>query len=191
MRVYLFDLDVAHYRSLFVEIGGVEKHQAFDGRHTMAAGWISPEAAEISDNDLLEEERGLPLGDFADACSVAPLMSRRAVEGLADLLEGRCELLPVRHTPPMWLLNVLEVRDALDPRSSKVEYSSKRERRAMAIDRYRFHEGRLAGATIFKIPELMFEIFVTDAVAERIEKLGLTGGRLIEVGTGEPVPLPF
>lgn len=188
MQIYELRPDLKRYRGLFVDLGVKGLQQRFDGRHRLREGWVTPPAralkrpAEYSRNHL-------PLGDFISPGLVTIAIGAKAYDGLADLLEDHCELLPVRYEEPLWLINVLDVRDCLDRSLSDIEYHVNSTTRAMFIRRYRFYEEKLAGATFFKIPELTFRIFITEVVATRIDSLGLEGARLIEVGTGELVPL--
>lgn len=196
MRIYQFGPDVTHFRSLFVELRPAVDQREFDGKHRFRDRWRTPTAVimedreedeEVSENE--PETELLPLGDIINPGNVIVAISARAADGLADLLEKCCELLPFLYEDKrFWLLNVLDVRDCLDRSRTEARFFDEARTRVMDIHRYGFHEEKLASATFFKIPELKFTIFVTGVVADRIAQLGLTGGRLIEVGSGRRLP---
>ncbi len=43
------------------------------------------------------------------------------------------------------------------------------------MKRYAFHEARLEGLSIFKVPELLLPVFATDVFVRHVHESGLTG----------------
>ena len=138
----------------------------------MAESWRPVEVAVFVDT---RRDAHLPPSDFPSLGGLALVFSARAVEALADLLEGRGELLPLACEEGEYHgFNVTRLSDALDEERSEFKYFSDRE--IMDIERYEFVPERLAGETIFKLPQIpeMYE-YVTDPLVERVREQGLTG----------------
>jgi hypothetical protein len=120
-----------------------------------------------------------PVPDYTEV-GQGPVFGRRALDTLDDLLDDHGERLPIEVTDngELTILNVTDVRDALDEDASKLERF--RDGRVMVIDCYVLRPNELDGATIFKLPQQRARTYVTDRFADRVRETGLTGMRLIE-----------
>ena len=117
--------------------------------------------------------------DFPDLAGL-PAFSGRAVTELRDLLEDAGELLPLNcRGGEFWAYNPTVVADAMDRNRSEVIWIDPRVKNlASRVVRYEFRPEALHGLTIFRLPECLGELFVTDffrdrAVASRLEGMEL------------------
>jgi hypothetical protein len=110
-------------------------------------------------------------GENAPAWLV-PVFSPRAVEGLREFLEPNGEILPVR-TPlgTYYAYNVTRVVDALDLSGSAHEH----QHRIREVARYAFKVAEVSRLTVFKVPQMPVEIYVTEPFVARARVLGLNG----------------
>ena len=117
---------------------------------------------------------GAPASDFPHLEGIS-VFSARAVDALADLLAGRCELLPLDcDEGEYYALNVTRLVDALDEERSELVYFSSG--RLMGVDRFAFRPDKLVGETIFKLRQKpRWHEFVTGVFRGRVESAGLTG----------------
>lgn len=122
------------------------------------------------------------VGDFEILYGTRPpVLSKRAVDELRDLLDENGQLFqaPSREGK-FFFYNVTTVIDALDTSRSEIEYFTQspkypRPKRIHTVKRYEFFEAELKAATIFKVPQLWLELFVTDAFVQRVGESRLTG----------------
>jgi hypothetical protein len=141
--------------------------EGFDGR-PMAGHWV-PLRVEFVRAPKLPGRSDFP---SLEGISV---FSARAVEALSDLLDGRCELLPLQcDDGEYFALNVTRLTDALDEERSQFKYFSDGE--IMRVERFEFDPAKLARETIFKLPQTpeTYE-YVTGIFRRRVEEAGLTG----------------
>lgn len=113
--------------------------------------------------------------DYPCVDASIPAFSERAVEVLRDFLEPNGELLPLSSSLGRYFAyNVTTVADVLDQTRSKINlmYESFI---ASRIDRYEFIASKLAGLSIFRIPEQYMAVYVTEAFAARVRDRGLHG----------------
>ncbi len=173
MDIFILRAHVNHYRTLVsAQEKILEQYRAFDG--TPLARDVSPMQVEPI------EQSGLPWSDFPGLTSHIPIFSPRAVTALHDLLVDNGQFVPLGCAlcpEPFQTFNVTRTVDALDVERSEVKrYRSSG--RIMRVLRYRFHEGRLAGLTIFKIPEEPLKtVFVNRDFVRRVKDARLTGFR--------------
>lgn len=126
---------------------------------------VTPLKDDLSDNALS--------GDFPTLGTI-PVFSERAVNSLRDLLEANGEILPLTSADGSYsAYNVTTVVDALDEVRSKV--TRFRDGRVMEILEYAFLPQRLGGLTIFKVPQILSNVFVTDVFVSRVREAGLVG----------------
>jgi hypothetical protein len=115
------------------------------------------------------------VGDFTILGTI-PVFSKRAVEGLGELLTDNGELLPLEPAVdcmPYYAYNVTTVLNALD--RDRTEGLWLAPDRLMVVERYSFRPERLIGATIFRIPELQGTVFVTGKFVDRVVSCGIRG----------------
>jgi hypothetical protein len=169
MKVHKLDADVNKYRGLYYinDDDVVEFKRRFNGTQ-MKHAWTAEEQFAFV-------PARLPKGDTPGLSTHIPVFSAKAAEILRDFLEPNGELLPITcDGQRFFAFNVTRVVDALDETSSEVvRFSSGR---IMEVDRFSFHENRLIGITVFKIPQLVLkDVFVTDPFVERVMATRLKG----------------
>jgi hypothetical protein len=168
MDVYLLT-PAEGYRWLVLDDDRVQVDEVTDGRHlvgsysTIRAQWLS------------DRENGRrPLGDFPPFSLPVPVMSRRAVDALGDLLDRDVELLPLDAPEgSFFAANVTNVADALDVERSEVKRF--RSGRIMRVLRYELRREAIEPAAIFKLVEPRPDVYVTDAFRDAVEAAGLEG----------------
>jgi len=169
MKVYTLRADYNRYRGLYYtnEDDIIEFNRRFDGT-PLKKVWAGKE-------DFAFVPRRLPKGDTPGFSTHIPVFNHKAVRALADLLEGNGELLPLTcGVEQYFVFNVTNVIDALDEANCELERFSSG--RIMDVVRYCFHEERLAGTTVFKIPQaVLMDVFVTDPFVERVKTARLKG----------------
>jgi hypothetical protein len=123
-------------------------------------------------------KRRAPVGDCADLTSNVPVFSQRAITALGDRLRACAELVPISclDAEGLSLVNVTDVRPALDLDASEVERFD--DGRLMDVTRHVFKPAVVAGAYLFKVPEMTWswvyatEEFVADVAAAGLEGFG-------------------
>jgi hypothetical protein len=123
----------------------------------------------------------LPSADF-ELLTGKPLLSERAVNALADILDANGQLFRVDSSAgAYYLFNITTIIDALDHEHSQIKYWPRLKkdtgpRRVDQVNRYAFHSNRLEAATIFKVPEYpLTSVYATDSFVDRVRKAGLLG----------------
>lgn len=122
--------------------------------------------------------------DYATVLGFLPALSQRAVDTLADVVLANGELLPVEapaRAGEWWVYNVTTVVDALDHARSEVSYFVDGKPSAVSIAKHVFDPAKVAGLTIFRIPQMCRHVYVTQAVVDRIRGAGLYGMELAKV----------
>ena len=109
-------------------------------------------------------------------CSHVPLLSDRARDCLADLLERDAEVLPVDFEGQrLWLVNVVAVPDCIDYQRSVYEVRG-HNGSIRGFHEYQFRKDAVSGLDIFKVPdEVRGAPFVSDRFVKRVKECGLTG----------------
>ncbi len=104
-----------------------------------------------------------------------PALSERAVEALRDFLEPNGELLPLASKGrDYYMYNLTTVADVIHRRRSKIVWLRYPAIASNILD-HQFHPDRLAGQSIFRIPEKPRRIYVTEAFVRRVHAHGLDG----------------
>lgn len=147
-----------------------EVFASFDGT-SRSANWTPvPMTLLTEDEGRTFEESDMPwLGGHA------LVLRERAVEVLGPMLLGEGELLPLAcDDAELWVLNVLQVIDALDEDRSKiVRFSTGR---IMAIEEHSFRREPLENVTIFKIPQMLRgSTFVNEDFVRLVQSSELRG----------------
>lgn len=132
-----------------------------------------PLRVEIHSQD--EDSAKLPLGDFPLlGLSSVPVLSRHAVDALGELLKGDAELLKLDYPKgEYFLLNVTRFVDAFDEKKSKYKQFSNGG--ISEISGIYFHEEKLGGHPIFRIPQFPVQIYVTEPFVHRAQQAELVG----------------
>jgi hypothetical protein len=112
-----------------------------------------------------------------------PVFSKRAVDALRNFLKPNDEILPLSSpVGSYYLINVTTVADVLNWRKSKVVwFIGEKPIAASNILDYQFFRKKLEGRSIFRIPESVTRIFVTEEFAQRVREHGLIGFQLVKV----------
>ena len=107
-----------------------------------------------------------------------PCFSKRACEALSDLLDGNGELLPVEtENGVYYIYHVTKVIDILDLNKSDITFKHSHPRIALEVDHFVLSDGLDIDAAIFKIPQLVYSVFVTDTFYQRVMESNLNGFR--------------
>jgi hypothetical protein len=118
---------------------------------------------------------------------ITPIFSQRAVDALADLLEGNGELLPlICDSGEYYAFNITREVDALDEERSEFKRFSElymlmvdeSEPDPWCISRYEFHPERIADLSIFKLLRTRHQFdaaLVTDKFVQRVREADLKG----------------
>jgi hypothetical protein len=173
VNVYIPVADADRYQVL-KPVDEDEYDRLFDGFRgaPMAETW-TPMAVRVRTE--ADTDAGRPPGDFPSIGGAPPVFSARAVEALADLLEGRGELLPLLSAEgEYYAFNVTRLADGLDEERSVITRFS--DGRVMNIEEYAFVPEPLVDETIFKLPQIpeTYE-YVTDPFVERVRERALEG----------------
>ncbi len=169
MSVFELRPDLERYTLLgMVDPEDTRVGQLFDGR-ALASQWRPYEVSPIVEGDDVEE-----VGDFTKV-GIIPVFSQDAVTLLGDMLRQNGELLPLVSREKAYLAyNVTTFVDALDVKRTQAEWLTPD--RLLAVDRYVFIPGKLAGQVVFKIPQLRRgPVFVTGEFVERVLLTTLRG----------------
>ena len=146
----------------------IDPHVFFKGER-LAPGWKVPSA------HLNPAQPGARAVDFPFFEYGALLCSTVAWGILKPHLEAEVEVLPVDVEGYSYqLLNPIQVIDCLDMQQSQMRYN--KNGRVTDIDQYVFHQEKLKGVYLFKLPELTrTHIYATEAFRGIIESHQLTG----------------
>jgi hypothetical protein len=168
MRVHVLRGDPDHYKCLMM-YNSTELYpfsSRFNGK-PIKGRWI--------DVKMIWDTARVPKGDYPSLHPNIPVFNQKAVTALKYLLEENGEIFPtVCGGERLFFFNVTRVIDALNESESEVirfNNSSK----VLDIDRYSFYEKKLIGASIFRIPQFLDWIYVTDIFVKRVESAGLKG----------------
>jgi hypothetical protein len=105
----------------------------------------------------------------------ALVVNGRAKDVLEGVFADEAEFLPLACPDmPLWLVNNLNVVDALDEERSEIVRT--RDGRIMDLVKPVFHADRIAGRACFTVPQMVTkDMYFTDPVADAIRAAGLTG----------------
>ena len=123
-----------------------------------------------------------PFNDYPCVNLLIPAFSRRAVDGLRDLLEANGELLPLASTVgEFYGYNITTVVDILDHDRSSIEWPDKRRVTAFEIMRYEFFIEKMAGLSIFRLVEMPTTTYVSQVFVDRVREHELQGFRFTKL----------
>ncbi len=123
-----------------------------------------------------------PYNDYPCVNLSDPVFSRRACDALRDLLEPNGELLPLdSDAGEYYFYNITTVIDALDLKKSKGAFFDSGIAIGDLMDYFWFHPAKLAGATIFRVPDVPACALVTRTFIDRVYAAGLNGFDFIKL----------
>lgn len=129
------------------------------------------------DLEFVTDEKG-KVGDFAYLCPGVLCCSFSTKEVLSSHIDN-IEWLPLNiigQEAPWFLINVIDVRDALDKEKSTIEYFDDESVDVMDVEHYSFMEVRLSDALLFKVPETaVSDIFCSGDFKNLVQELRLKG----------------
>jgi hypothetical protein len=158
-----------------ISLLGVDYQKHFIGKAELA-NWIPPQI-EITSG------KSKPFKDVLMGRFGAPVVTARFKVHMEDILSTNVEFLPlgILHKRELFVLNVINIINALDHANSEISYLDDEKTRFLRIKSYAFRDALLNFPVIFKIPEDMSSIFVTEAFCEKIVSENITG-----VGVDDP-----
>ena len=128
----------------------------------------------------------LPIRDFVQWSTSAPVISEKAREALASLVTEHCEILPFiqLRKQQYYALNVLTFLDCLDRAKSDIFYSPNDPKRIVNVSRFSLRKSAIPpDLPIFKIPEDPRVVFVTPRFVDVVRLHKLTGAQLVNADT--------
>lgn len=170
MKVYSLRADSERFKGLMpVDEEHWDVFREFNSGQSLKDGWVP-----IPMRFYVYRKRRLPEGDFPTLLGEAPAFSPRATKALTPILQRHGELLPIdAEGAEYYAFNLMVIRDALDFQKSVVERLSGG--MIFAINSYVFTPEKLSGSCMFRIPELVNRIFVTDEFVRVVQDHNLTG----------------
>lgn len=126
----------------------------------------------------------LPRGDFPSLFGAEVIFSKGALDVLEPLIRSRAQIMPLLCVEDqLYLIHVTDVVDCLDRSQSEIVWvTGQAGAMAIRITHHVFHDDKLIGHSIFKVPELFTSTFVSDAFKKAVEEHNLQGLRW------EPLP---
>ena len=162
-------------------LGNSELFEDFKPKNAGKLSWEPNRLAEIWSPPEVEGD----IPGFCDFTTVdrIPLLSRRAIAALEDLLQPSVERLPCRTAVGEYFaLNILAVSDAFDRERADADFSpTSNKETAFSIDRFEFQEDRLGDHAIFRIREYPVMDIVDDRFVRRVEQTGLYGFYFVKI----------
>ncbi|MBL8892501.1 MAG: hypothetical protein JNL67_21170 [Planctomycetaceae bacterium] len=127
--------------------------------------------------------RVVPFNDFPCISLTIPAFSRRAADGLRDMLELNGELLELEYDKGEYFAyNCTRIVEILDREKCKALWGEgPSPMPALAIRRFAVKSERTSGLSIFRMRELCNCVFVTDVFRSRVLELGLNGFEFVKV----------
>lgn len=123
-----------------------------------------------------------PFNDYPCVNLIIPAFSRRAVDVLRDFLEPNGELLPlVSEVGEYFAYNITTIVNILDHKRSEISWYEDDPDLASTVTRYVCLPDKMAGLSIFSIPEASTSTFVTQAFVDRVRLHRLQGFRFIKL----------
>ena len=181
MRVYLFDSSLDYQGLSTVRDEDEEILWELDHKMVSGATW-KPIDVEVIRED--EEDMHSPRGDFP-YLGGTPCLSRKAVEALRNLLLPNGEILPlVCDEGEYYAYNVTTVIDCLDEKKSQV-VRFKSDGAIMKIEKHVFLPQKLVDVLVFKIPQNVAAVYLTDKFVSEVLKHDLKGYEFKEVWRSE------
>ena len=133
--------------------------------------------------------RDKPIGDFPYLWGVYfGVFTERSLEVLRDMISPHVELLPLSSRQGEFTaFKVLTIVDALDRERSDIEWAPQLKRQlgnprvVRRVKKFVFREERLVDQVLFRLPELPWDLFVTDVFMRAVEQHQLAGFEFTQV----------
>jgi hypothetical protein len=170
MKIWILDCELDEYENFDdVEDLSIDEINSFDGRNKLD-NW-KPIVVEKMDGDG-------ELGNTPAFHSHIPVMDKKALEVLNDLLNYGVEVLPLEYNKKInkyFLINVTAVLNCINYKKS--DYKTFDDGiRVMYFNKYVFIEDKLKGKHIFKIIDSpLSSVFVSDEFREKVIDSDLVG----------------
>ncbi len=136
---------------------------------------------ETESKDLSPSQRALlrkgklPKGDFPEFYGLHPLFSERALTILWPLIQNDAQVIPLQcEEERFYLIHVTRFIDGLDLENSDIHWIIK-DKLISRVNHHVFHEEKVSGVNIFKVPIHFTWTFVSDAFKEAVEEHDLKG----------------
>lgn len=176
MKIFQLHADVDDYNYFGFMDKKELKNKTFNGKELLS-DWVQPEIQ-------LYRTKKYHLGDIAMLMTLTPVINNTVIEIFKDMFANSIELLPVLYSEPVvnkyipkgpyYLMNVINVIDALD--EGKSEFERYDDGRIMFCTKYFFREDIIGNNHIFKIPQFpTVDILVTEEFVKRVEENDLKG----------------
>lgn len=134
----------------------------------LASVWIPPcvEGPEVDEKH-----------DYYSVNLTENAISERAAKSLKPLLKKNCELLPIQSktTLKYYIVRVTTVANVLDVQKSKCEFWCDPPTTTFWMEHFEFQQSKLAGLSIFAIPQYPGITIVTDQFVEEVQENNLKG----------------
>jgi len=115
-----------------------------------------------------------PVGDFSSITSAHLLVNSKIKDIFENIFKDKVELLPVEYDEPYYLMNVINMIDALD--MEKSEFGRFSSGRIMFCTKYVFKEEVIGNNIIFKIPQFpTADVLVTEEFVKLVEDNDVKG----------------
>lgn len=176
MKIFRLEANVDDYNYFgFIN----ENHwddKVFDGKELLN-NWVSPKVK-------LYRTKKYPLGDIVSLTTLNPAINVNVIEILKDIFCNNVELLPIVFDEQYYLMNVINLLDALDEEKSEFKrYSSGK---IMYCTKYVFREDIIRNIHIFKIPQFpKTDILVTEGFVKLVQDNNLKGFEFEELWDSE------
>src|SRR3990172_9515355 len=169
MRIYEFEIVEGQEWALPVDDRDFEVFRGFDGT-PRREGWepVRVYLLKETENHLCE------YSDFRWLHQHVPVLKRRAVDAVGEVLSKYGELLPLScDEAELVAFNACRVIDALDLEGTQVVRFPDSER-IMRVESYAFKAETLQGVQVFKVPQLLLgPLFIDQTVVDLVHQARL------------------
>lgn len=173
MKIYCFKASASRFNSFLFNKDYWDIQDSIGVGHSLIGKWTP-----IPVRNLFKEDEGefpKTAGDFPSLSGSIPVVSEKAWQILSAYIKNEVEALPlITKTGSYFALNVLDIVDGLDKEKSEISYRSSG--RVSRVFKYVFHEEKIKGKYMFKIPETKgLEVYVSEEFKKLIEENNLKG----------------
>jgi hypothetical protein len=187
MNIYILGSNLDYYIIKFLR--GEDKNfydLRFDGKTKHIDTW---KALKIDFHKQDRDKRKLlPDSDFPSLFSNLPVLNKKSLEVLKDLLLPHGELLPLiyKDNVEYFAYNCLNLIDAFDTDNSNIEWTTVGT--IIHVNKYMFYSDKLVNQNIFKVNKEIL-IFVSDIFVQKVLDNNLKGFHFEHVWSLDNKPL--
>ena len=117
----------------------------------------------------------LPKGDFPGSYGAHIVFNKKTLDALWPLIQNDIQVIPLQcEEEQLFLIHLMRHVDGLDLEHSDIQWIIEN-KLISTVNRFVFHEERLEGVNIFRVPILFSWTFVSDAFKEAVEEHNLKG----------------